>query len=379
MSKIHIALVGGQSIPVYLGIVGTRPNRVVLITSEQTRKSVDTIKSVLPPPLPIETIVVSPVDPIKIHQVASDLAEKYKNDEVYVNISGGTKAWTHIFGYIFQALENATVFYIDQNSVLWNYKTMQSQLVVDFDMDVLFRLQENALKHYVPFAEYTEEDVTAMNQLVSARKYNCGKFNKLTTLLTKDWEEKIQNQKCGCLSLSESDYVEWEKPDFVRLVLSTKKGGACEYTIESPHAVSLAFRTHWFEFKIAKMLSLWKYAKDIRLNCVFPPKGVNTTKYPKNEVDIIVNTGVKILFVECKTQISNSTDIDKFRTVVKNYGGNGSKALFITDNVMTSLQKEKCKESEIISFSLQDASVGPNKEQELFKLLEQELFKINAK
>lgn len=378
MAKIHIALVGGQSTPVYLGIVGTHPNRVVLVTSEQTQSSVDTIKSVLPPPLPVETIVLSPIDPVEIHKVALDLAERYKNDEICLNISGGTKPWSHLFGRVFDTIPNSTIIYIDQNNVLWNYKTMQSQNNLECDMDVLFRLQGNALTHYVPFSEYTDEDNRSIGKLETARGYNCGNFNKLTTILSKDWENKLQ-QRIGSLSLTESNYVEWEKPDFVRLVLSTKKSGIREFEIESPHAASLTFNAHWFEYKIARMLSHWRYAKDIRLNCVFPPKGTNTTQFPKNEVDVVVNTGVKILFVECKTNINNSTDIDKFRTAVKNYGGLGSKALFITDNVMTDIQKEKCYESNIISFSLRDTSIGPNKEQELFRILEKELFNINAK
>lgn len=378
MAKVLISLLGGQPAPVYMGLVGIKPEKSVVIFSEQSENNVSLLEQEFPERVSAK-IKLSPTNPIEILAMANALAQQYTGNEIYVNISSGTKAWTHIFGYIFQSLENAHVIYVDQNNIIWDYKTMQSHNNVEFDMDVLFRLQGNALKHYVPFAEYTEEDVAALTKLVSARKYNCGNFNKLTTLLTKDWENKVQQQKVGCLTLTESNYVEWEKPDFVRIVLSTKKSGINEYSIESPHAVSLAFHTHWFEFKIAKMLSHWKYAKDIRMNCVFPPKGVDTTKFPKNEVDVIVNTGVKILFVECKTQINNSTDIDKFRTVVKNYGGMGSKALFVTDNMMTDMQKEKCKESGIICFSLQDMSVGPNKEQELFRLLEQELFSINVK
>ena len=55
-------------------------------------------------------------------------------------------------------------------------------------------------------------------------------------------------------------------------------------------------------------------------------------KFPKNEIDIIVDTGDKALFVECKTNIHNTTDIDKFNTAVRNYGGSGSKALFVCLN-----------------------------------------------
>ncbi|MDO9154251.1 MAG: hypothetical protein Q7U47_11235 [Paludibacter sp.] len=36
MAKIHIALVGGQTAPVYLGIVDANPDKVTLGFSEQT-------------------------------------------------------------------------------------------------------------------------------------------------------------------------------------------------------------------------------------------------------------------------------------------------------------------------------------------------------
>ena len=375
--KVHITLVGGQPAPVYHGIVATQPDKVVFIYSNDSKDVV----SVLMKEIDIEVDKQPPLDttnPAKITERAAMLAEKYKDDEITLNISSGLKSWSHLFGLVFDKMANSSVVYIDQNNVLWNYRTMLPSKDFTFDMDVLFRLQGNPLNHFVPFTDYTEEDVATMNRLIAARKYNCGKFNKLTTILSKEWERLLE-QKHGCLSLSEDDYVEWEKPNFVRLVLSTKRYGQQEFVLESPHAASMAFHAGWFEYKVARMLSHWRYAKNVRLNCIFTPKGKNTILFPKNEIDIIVNTGNKILFVECKTQINSSTDIDKFRTAVKNYGGMGSKALFVTDSVMTDLQKEKCKESGIISFSLQDPSLGTNKEQKLFQLLENELFNINTK
>lgn len=378
MSKIHITLVGGQAAPVYNGIVATQPDKVIFIYSKQSAIVVDQIKNAIN--IPIEQQEpLDETDPIAIMERANSLAKIYKNDEVVINISSGLKSWSHLFGCVFQQLENASVVYMDQNNVLWNYKTMQHSSDFVFDMDVLFRLQQNELKHYVSFDEYTDDDCETMNLLISARRYNCGNFNKLTTILSKEHANMVANQRNGVISLSATDYIEWEKPNFVRLCLSTRRYGVEEFEMDSPHAVSMAFSTGWFEYKIARMLSHWRHTKDIRLNCIFPPKGSNSVRFPKNEVDIIVNTGTKILFVECKTNITSSNDIDKFRTVVKNYGGMGSKALFITDNEMTPLQKEKCNESGIISFSLQDKSYGPNKEQELFKLLESELFNINTK
>ncbi len=378
--KVHITLVGGQPAPVYNGIVATRPDKVVFVysNSEDSIKYVEDVRM----ETDIDIDEQEPLDttnPQKILERATSLAEQYKYDDVTLNISSGLKSWSHLFGRVFDSLPNASVVYMDQNNILWNYRTMESQSDFVFDMDVQFRLQHNELKHFVPFADYTDEDKTSFEKVETARRYNTGNFNKLTTTLSSEWKGMFQNQGHGRFVLSETNYVEWEKPDFVRLVLSTKKHGVSEWEMKSPHAVNIAFNSGWFEYKVARMLSHWRYAKEIRLNCLFPDRKSNNVRFPKNEIDIIVNTGTKLLFVECKTMIATSTDIDKFRTAVKNYGGMGSKAIFVTDNAMNDLQKEKCHDSGIIIFSLKDNAFGPNKEQELFKLLENELFNINTK
>lgn len=72
------------------------------------------------------------------------------------------------------------------------------------------------------------------------------------------------------------------------------------------------------------MLSVWKSGQDIRVGVRFD---FASSMRLKNEIDIIMNTGNKLLFVECKTRIMHLTDLDKFNNVVKTYGGTGSKAL----------------------------------------------------
>lgn len=111
------------------------------------------------------------------------------------------------------------------------------------------------------------------------------------------------------------------------------------------------------------------------MNCIFPTK----TNSPKNEIDIIIDTGTKLLFVECKTQINSETDIDKFAAAVKVYGGSGSKALFVTDAPMRDKAKEKCNDNGVLSFSLEKFGGASLSKSPLFELLEKELFNINPK
>ncbi len=382
MAKIHITLVGGQPAPVYHGIVATQPDKVVFIYSESSRDAMEKVRSEIhmaeDKQEPLNT-----TDPQQIMKRANILAEKYKNDEVTLNISSGLKSWSHLFGRVFNSMPNASVVYMDQNNVLWNYRTMERKADFVFDMDVLFRLYGNRLENYKRLTDYTEKDLNALDKIRNIRLFNVPDFNKLTATLNDKQKNILRNQNSGKFDLMANgtqSYVEWEKTTkdsigFVRIFLARKNGKSQEVTFESENAVDLAFNSGWFEFEVATLLSKWTKAKSIYLNCHFPFK----PKVDKNEVDIIVNTGTKILFVECKTQITHTTDIDKFRSVVKGYGGTGSKGLFVTDARMTDVARKKCEEHGLLSFSLQDDHLGMSHEKALALLLDSELFNINTK
>ena len=381
MSKIHITLVGGQPAPVYHGIVATQPDKVIFIYSEGSRDVLTALRQELNIPED-EQEPLDPTDPTKILSRAEHLAEKFKNDEITVNISSGLKSWSHLFGIVFDKMPNASVVYMDQNNVLWNYRTMQSQSGFNFDMHTLFRLYGNPLENnYKRFSDYTDADKKAVQKIENVRRFNYDSFNKLTAVLDNRQKDILQSQKEGRFELPNSSYIQWEKKenkdanDFVEICLY-KKGSSKLINFESSNAISLAFNSGWFEYKVALLLSTWDKAKEICLNCHFPFK----QNIDKNETDIIVNTGTKIVFVECKTQITHITDIDKFRSVVKGYGGTGSKGLFVTDAKMSDIAREKCKENDIISFSLGDGEQwGLSSEKALKLLLDNELLNINTK
>ena len=83
-----------------------------------------------------------------------------------------------------------------------------------------------------------------------------------------------------------------------------------------------------------------------------------------------------MVFVECKTLINNITDIDKFRSVIKNFGGMGCKGLFVQREPLSPKVKTKCADNQIIAFSLKDNDNDPKK---LFAILDKELATINKR
>jgi hypothetical protein len=235
-------------------------------------------------------------------------------------------------------------------------------------MDAQFRLYGNPLKNYKCFSDYTDSDRFVIEKIKGMRDFNPKDFNYLTMQMAKKPNEISQTLPSG-------SYLTWSPKEKEFEFVLKKKETIKRIELKSPHIRNLLLNAGWFEYEVALILSRWEHAKEIRMNCIFPAKNKST----KNEIDIIVNTGAKLLFVECKTQIKNITDIDKFHSAVKNYGGLGSKALFITDAVMDETPKEKCKDSNILTFSLHDKMLGAAPGKMLFILLNSELFNINIK
>lgn len=247
MSKIHITLVGGQAAPIYNAIVAISPDKVVFICSDtkECRRSMEAVKHEIA--VPGEAKFISPTNPREILSLARQLAKQYADEQVVLNISGGLKSWSHLFGIVFQAEPNATVVYMDQNNVLWNYKTMTGSQNFAFDMHTHFRLYGNSIEnHYKRLDDYTEKDDQAVKIIENVRGFNIIAFNDLLSLLTKKNQNILQNNKSGRFEHSSGSYVEWrkrqgEQDELVSICLYNKKGVCLQKEIESPNAVELAF------------------------------------------------------------------------------------------------------------------------------------------
>ena len=378
--NVQISLVGGQLAPVYNAIMSTPTDMVEVVYSEQTASDVNVLRESIGIPI-VDSKPLSTTDPNEILARARELAEKYSNDKITLNITSGPKSWSYLFSSVLQPLKNVHIVYIDQNNILWDYTDLTHKENFVFDMRTQFKLYKNPLVSYTPISDYTKADDKVLDLIAMIRRRHPNQFNKL--FIFKDGKEKhMLNDKIGCRTSSDGSEVTWDKTlvnDDGEALLSITiyhKGMPYCYNLHSPHAFDLAFNAGWFEYKVAKLFSRWAKCKEVLLNCTFPSKDASPqNKSLKNEVDVIVNAGTKIIFVECKTQIHNETDIDKFRSVVKNYGGMGSKGIFVTDAMKKPLAKEKCQQNDVIDVSFAEDF----EEAKFFAMLDRMLPQLNTK
>ena len=372
MAKIYIALVGGQPYPVYLGLMDYAPDRVLLVHSEKSKKEAERIMSLCN----IGDVQFCEILPVSLDD-ANRKIKKIKSkiqssDQVVINISSGTKMWTYAFITAFMHAENVEFCYVDQNCQVYMLKADEvHNPELEIDIDTALALNRTQIESCTQLEYYEDEDFDAIEDLKIVRKWNYEAFQKLTQM--EDEKRRDFNQhETGSWNYSGSTMKYDKTQCFVEFSMMKKDGKMNKMTVSSPHLFDILFNFAWFELEVADILSRWNKVKEVLLNVKFPYNDKN----PKNEIDILINTGERLLFVECKTQIFDITDLDKFRTAVKNYGGMGCKALFVTQAPTKETAREKCEDSDILCFSLENYHFDV---QRLYDLLDSEIYKINKK
>lgn len=364
--KIQITFIGREASPVYYPISIYQPDKVVLFYSEETTDTADCIKELVSSPC--EKRKLSPTNIGEITKNVTKCYEQYKDDELIINISSGTKAWAYIAVQEKNRLHNAQFIYVDQTNTIWNLTTGEQDSFDIADIDTELKLHMAKTKNHKNISAYTDEDKKVMHTIKQLRQFHTGEFNKLTMDMSK-YPNRVITETASGSSLT------WDKSTKSFIICLRKNNGKClEEQLCSPNVRSLLLNTGWFEYQVAEMISKWDFIRDVRLNCVFH----SVENAAKNEIDIIASTGKRLLFIECKTKISEITAIDKFAKASKNFGGMGRIAIFVTDEPLTTTELEKCKDNGILSFSFKNVFPGAVPEEELRNLILQKLNRINS-
>lgn len=376
MAKVHITLVGGQPEPVYKGIMHNRPDKVLFIYSSSTEKVVSRIKEVVKknitsvPEFHSEQFADKKVQKIrsKLKRLFEDSSEYVaKDDEVTVNLTGGTKEWSILFFDYFKNRENVSLQLTDQNDNLTNLANYETiKINVSIRTNDKFALQGMKIKSSSALEDYTDTDFAAIPVIHEMREYNFEHFRKLTEQLS----ERIDKNSAKY----DGSSIEYNKNSDKRkrniICKLTGNRGPKSWTITSPNVRKLVTSTGWFEVEVARLLHKLYPQALMLLNCKLKFIADNT-KEEKNETDIVMQINNKLVIVECKTQVFNISDVNKFNDVAK-ITGNATKPIFFTLEEMNEKAKENCNERGIPYFTTSD------NEDEIVKRINEYLLSNNA-
>lgn len=370
MRKVHITLVGGQPTPVYLGIKDNgQANTVVLVCSPQSRIEAERIKEQFPK----RNIVIKecpPVELTEIEALAMGLYEEYSECDTVVNLTSGTKLWSLTFFRVFYQSVHSHFIYIDQNNCITDILTKESH-VGSIHTLTRFELYGTPLTSFHLLDEYDAEDLRVLKDLESLRKINRSEFHQLTARdgLSDMKESDVRTTERGSIL----DYSFDEKWAMIQIPTSQ---GTVKRELCCPHLPNILFNYGWFELKTALELRKNERIKNIWLNCKFADSEGN----PKNEIDIIAELENRLLFVECKTMIYDTTDIDKFRSALRNFSGTSSTGIFVTNDMPNEKSRsryehamEKCKDNGILTFNFSLWKSNPSASPSLNDIINEQL------
>ncbi len=339
--KVHIALIGKQTLPIFIPALNIAPENVFLIYSEKTKEAAMTIQSKLfqlrKDQIKVNSFLFDPVDIKEIKKSIKKLKEFISpDDEVSVNLSGGTKTWSIVFYQMFNARKNTTCFYLDQNGYIWDFKTEKATETTTSNVSLtdLCALHNIDIESSIDIKEYDESDDECLDEIRKLYDFNTYSFCNLTN--------KMYDTGGSYVEIEDGSSIERDRENYS---IDLTNYGFVE--LNSTHIEHLLFNTGWFEYLVARLLYKWKQQREIFLNVKFR---LIETGVEINEVDIVVRTKNKYLFVECKTSAYSPSDVDKFNDVAENYGGIATKRIFVTYKEPSKRNEEKFqKYSTVIS------------------------------
>lgn len=348
MRKVHITLVGGQPTPVYLGIKDDgQANTVVLVCSPQSRIEAERIKEQFPK----RNIVIKECPPValtEIEALAIGLYEEYSEYDIVVNLTSGTKLWSLTFFRVFYQSAHSHFIYIDQNNCITDILSKESH-VGAINTLKRFELYGTPLTSFNLLDDYDANDLRILKELESLRKMNRPEFHQLTA---RDDCSEIKGSDVQ--TTEHGSMLEYSGEEKWAMIQIPTFRGTVKKELNCPHLPNILFNYGWFELKTALELRKNERINNIWLNCKFADSEGN----PKNEIDIIAELGNRLLFVECKTMIRDTTDIDKFKSALRNFSGTSSMGIFVTNDMPNERSRsryehamEKCKDNGILTFN----------------------------
>ncbi|CAH8283425.1 uncharacterized protein DUF1887 [Mariniflexile fucanivorans] len=344
----QITILGGQISPVFWGLFEKQPEIAHLIYTKDSRHHIPILESLFPK-IVFHSKQVKPYDFEEIKTSIEEILIEHEGNTFELNLTGGTKVMALACQHVFKDFSLSS-FYIDQGHKIYDFRT-QSYSAINSKIK---------LKIFITLSghnNYSSNNITDFNtdEFNFSKEISRISSTELYKESAKDVRFKIKDLgKCNNFSFSKGkNLLNWNKP------LITLKDNQNQIKFRNSKAFEIAFCGIWWELVVADAIKNWKKIYELQLNVQLFSKLDNSNK--KNEIDIVVNTGKNLIFIECKSGNVIQSDINKIRAVNRLYGGVTSKSILVCKYKPRTDIIEKCNDLGIYIFFDKNLKNLPNK------------------
>lgn len=317
MSHVHVCLVSNQPIPNLTTILQFKPDRVILLSTEQMQEQTERLKKIISKnKIDIKVLNILPYDVNNVAEVCAKVIDGCSDCDVSLNITGGTKV-SALGAYQEFYTRGKPIYYVntDENKILQISPT-EKQLTITASVPMIDYLMSYGF-YVVDFVKddsyiYKREELTKkLAQMALEKDYLLGEINRRL----QGADEKPFPQD-----------VTFEKKELQWLVGALDDAGIAKKKTESTvtipdKSIAKYLRGLWFEeyvYLIAKALKKsLKQNMDVYLNV----KGKWDMKDsgPKNELDVVISKGTRLYLISCKTSYPDRKEAGSDEGIGKEY------------------------------------------------------------
>lgn len=341
--KHQIVLVGGQLLPIYIGIKEFSPEKIHFLVSKESVESLHNLKPMIKR-ISQSEYRCNAFDFYEIKTIFEKIILKISpEDTVTFNLTGGTKIMVLACQAIIHE-KGLSGFYINQDDsylVLPSYE--RRNIISELTVKEFFDINGHSTYNFKKMSDFTKEDIKTSEKIkifannTSRYKLIIGFFRK------KFFDKNLALPLNGFESINNNLKVTWNQTS-----ISIESNNKNILTINSKLAHELLFKAVWWELLVANEISISNKYKEVLLSFELTFK--SNKQVAKNEIDILINTGKKLIFIECKSGLVKQEDINKMKIVKQTYGGVISKSILVSRELPNPSIREKCKELDIELF-----------------------------
>lgn len=339
MKNIHIAILGKEVLPIFYAIREYSSHIVYLLGTEENKEIANKLSNILEfIGCEVFFCKVSAFDICQIIAECERIHTAYSpNDSFIYNITGGTKLMA-IGAYIVAQKHNSKVVYTNGNDLIDITEMKSAPLSKSLDNEIIFLLQNQKLKSFEEchFKNEVVEDAKKIHSFVCKHKKI---FEKLMLQYRRVYNEHMPRT----LDIGNIKY------SYIDNKLEINEDATCVLNLKCDEAYSLLFQGRWWEIIVAvSIFNVMGTKYKIWHNVKFSPKNMTENiENDKNEVDILINMGNVLLFVECKSGKITHENIYKMDYVRNTYGSDKSKSVLISFYPVNAELREKAKDTGI--------------------------------
>lgn len=340
--KIHITILGKETLPLFYPIKKFEPDIVyILATSQnktQTKVICDYLKNLS---VTCHVIEVFAYDIKNVVDACESIHNRHSSiDEYIYNITGGTKPMA-IGALDVARKQGAKIIYTESTHYI-DFDTFESMpMETTVDNRTIFALQGQKLKEYHNYEHSnsrTESSQMILEFVTSNRKVYDVLMKQYKDIYNKNIPNRFQVGKINYQKEGNRIIVEYDDIEVLN--------------IQDDDVKMLLFEGRWWETLVADAIANWSAGKyEIWHSVKFKPKEEDGFSKDKNEVDILVNIGNTLVFIECKSGNITQDNVYKMEYVRQTYGSEKSKSVLFSFYPINKHIKEKLKDSLIDSIA----------------------------